>query len=402
MKHYRSFCFTPRENHNKIRLAVTSASIGVAVLLGGVLWAKELKAQTPQQATPAQALQKGDFAWEQSDFKDAMLYYLRAPDDARAEFRIASMYFTGGGTQRDEQKGMEWLLKSANQNYPEAEEGLCYIKMAKTEDQYKVQHDAVQHDKDETFAWCRKAAANGADGAQFSLGVLYERGIGTAQDPGQAFSLYQKAAQQGNAAADYRLALLYINGTGVAQDAAAGAKLMQEAAAKGNADAQTYLSKMDVAANDATSAAPSDEEILRLAKQQVKADAFEAIQQEYGDLDHMNGDILRQLNSMTAPAALRPILVCSMNAPADRQVCLDRVKAKLVAERAELIRRLQASSGDEVYVYTIEQKKNYEGNYVVYLKLRQRGTDTVTRWKLLLKPKNGSWVIANKEETEIK
>ena len=54
----------------------------------------------------------------------------------------------------------------------------------------------------------QKANQGGAD-AQFTLGLLYKRGVGTIQDTKQAVYWYTKAAEQGHINAQYKLGSLY-------------------------------------------------------------------------------------------------------------------------------------------------------------------------------------------------
>ena len=62
--------------------------------------------------------------------------------------------------------------------------------------------------------WAERADA----WAQYSLGVMYYRGRGVAQDYTKAREWLEKAATQGNANAQFSLGLMYKNGRGVAQD----------------------------------------------------------------------------------------------------------------------------------------------------------------------------------------
>jgi len=79
-------------------------------------------------------------------------------------------------------------------------------------------------------AWTPLAEAGDVD-AQFSLGVLLDRGLGTAKDPVAAAAWYRLAAEQGSEAAQVNLGLMYILGRGVDMDAAAAAEWFQRAAA---------------------------------------------------------------------------------------------------------------------------------------------------------------------------
>ena len=54
--------------------------------------------------------------------------------------------------------------------------------------------------------------------AQFNLGVLFEKGLGVAQDYAQAARWDMKAAEQGDEEAQYNVAVLYEKGTGLSLD----------------------------------------------------------------------------------------------------------------------------------------------------------------------------------------
>ena len=54
--------------------------------------------------------------------------------------------------------------------------------------------------------------------AQFSLGAMYDKGLGVPQDYAEAVGWWRKAAEQGNAKAQYNLGVMYGNGLGVPQD----------------------------------------------------------------------------------------------------------------------------------------------------------------------------------------
>ena len=64
----------------------------------------------------------------------------------------------------------------------------------------------------------RVAAVSRNAQAQYSLGVMYERGLGVKQDDETAVTWYRLAAKQGDAPAQNSLGLMYANGRGVRQD----------------------------------------------------------------------------------------------------------------------------------------------------------------------------------------
>ena len=55
-------------------------------------------------------------------------------------------------------------------------------------------------------------AEHGLAGAQYNLGVMYDKGKGVPQDDAEAVKWYRKAAEQGVAEAQYNLGFMYRNG----------------------------------------------------------------------------------------------------------------------------------------------------------------------------------------------
>jgi len=90
----------------------------------------------------------------------------------------------------------------------------------------------------------RPLAEQGDAAAQYSLGVLYERGQGVRQDDVEAVKWYRLAAKQGDAKAQSNLGLMYANGDGVPQDHAEAGKWFRLAAVQGNAEALSNLGYM--------------------------------------------------------------------------------------------------------------------------------------------------------------
>ena len=101
----------------------------------------------------------------------------------------------------------------------------------------------VAQDYAEAAKWYRKAAEQGNDWGQYNLGFMYARGEGVAQDYAEAAKWYRKAAEQGNASAQNNLGVMYVRGEGVAQDYAEAAKWYRKAAEQRNASAQNNLGR---------------------------------------------------------------------------------------------------------------------------------------------------------------
>jgi TonB family protein len=80
--------------------------------------------------------------------------------------------------------------------------------------------------------WLPLAQA-GVPVAQYNIGYLYSRGLGTGQDHKLALNWFSRAADQGLPQAQFRVALAYLTGEGVAQDDALGFQFCQQAANAG-------------------------------------------------------------------------------------------------------------------------------------------------------------------------
>lgn len=85
--------------------------------------------------------------------------------------------------------------------------------------------------------WLPLARSGNAE-AQYRLGWLYEKDLGTKQNPSIVAKWYRQAAAQGHASAQYRLGIMSAQGWGMPQDDTKAASYFLEAANKGHAKAQ--------------------------------------------------------------------------------------------------------------------------------------------------------------------
>lgn len=100
---------------------------------------------------------------------------------------------------------------------------------------------------EQKFADQEKKAVGGDVLAWYSLGLMYERGVGVAQDKCQAALCYRKAAEKGQVEAQYRLGSLYYHGQGVqgvSRDVEQAAEWYKQAAEQGYTPAQAALGNM--------------------------------------------------------------------------------------------------------------------------------------------------------------
>lgn len=128
-----------------------------------------LGAASPAMAGP---YEDGEAAFQRKDYTAAMRHWQRLAEagDARAQSRVAALYYGGLGVAL---------------NY-------------------------------ETAAmWCEKSADQGDANAQYLLGAMYRDGKGVERDSQKAFALSLKAADQGVPGAQYNLGLMHMMGEGV-------------------------------------------------------------------------------------------------------------------------------------------------------------------------------------------
>jgi len=87
-------------------------------------------------------------------------------------------------------------------------------------------------------------AEQGDSFAQLYLAMMYQNGVGVAEDDKEAVKWYRLAAKQGNARAQKYLGMMYAQGEGVVEDDKEAAKWYRLAAEQGDARAQTSLGFM--------------------------------------------------------------------------------------------------------------------------------------------------------------
>jgi TPR repeat protein len=91
----------------------------------------------------------------------------------------------------------------------------------------------VKQDYEAALRWYREAADQGYVLAQYNIGLMHSKGQGVPQDYAEAATWYRKAAEQGYSAAQTRLGDMYVLGQGVAQDYVQAHMWFNLAAARG-------------------------------------------------------------------------------------------------------------------------------------------------------------------------
>ena len=113
-------------------------------------------------------------------------------------------------------------------------------------------------------------AKRGDAGAQFSVAIAYEDGVGTNKDPKQAFDWYSKAANQGHSGAQYKVGSFYEQGRVVKKDTKAAMDWYKKAADNGSRQAKKRMSTMAASEQKAQQAKQEREQQQREAAAQAE------------------------------------------------------------------------------------------------------------------------------------
>ncbi|MBI1890997.1 MAG: SEL1-like repeat protein [Burkholderiales bacterium] len=116
--------------------------------------------------------------------------------------------------------------------------GTCSYQLYKATEAYK------RADYTTAIEGLKKLAEKDYAPAQFSLGSMYEEGIGLPKDEEQAAHWYRKAATAGEVKAEYNLAMMYSDGRGVKKDDQQAAHWYTKASYHGYDSAQYNLGVM--------------------------------------------------------------------------------------------------------------------------------------------------------------
>jgi TPR repeat protein len=147
-------------------------------------------------------------------------------DSVLANYKLANIYL------KDKNKkhlAMDLFKKAAEKEHHPAQQKLASLYNAKKD--YK-----------KAAFWYKKSADNGNIEAQYSLGVLYLKGLGVEKDLDKATLLFIQAASEGNTKAQYSLAIRYLKGDGIEKNYYEAAKWLTRAAEKGHSNAAYSLS----------------------------------------------------------------------------------------------------------------------------------------------------------------
>jgi TPR repeat protein len=158
----------------------------------------------------------------QSDFTD--ISSKARSGDKEAQHWMALLYGDGRLVPKDDAVARDWMLKSAEQGYAPAQEGMgrMYLRTMTKNGSVRDYGDADR--------WLRLAATQGYAEAQFWLGTGYEQGWFGGIDYGEALKWLRRAADQGHPNAQFCLGQMYEDGHGVAENNVVAAGWYRKAA----------------------------------------------------------------------------------------------------------------------------------------------------------------------------
>ena len=164
-------------------------------------------------------------------------YFQKAADLGHADAQCFSglCYLHGIGVEKDENKAVELLKKSAGQNCAAAMNNLGLLC------DRGIGADDPEKAEEEGFNWFKKSAESGDPTGQLYTGIAYYEGSGVKRDFEKAVKMYSLAAQQGLAEALFRLGECYDDGEGVDENSIEAFKLYKLAAQQNHAKAQCYV-----------------------------------------------------------------------------------------------------------------------------------------------------------------
>ena len=179
----------------------------LVTLIACVVFAVWLPAQEPIPASTQERLATSDLldTLTQKDIAD--ISSKAKSGDEKAQYWLALINSQGRLIPKNQDASREWMLRSAQQGYAAAQEGMGGI--------YLSAEGIHPRDNSEAQRWFGLAATQGYAEAQFWLGTGYEQGWFGPKDYGQALRWLREAAQQGLPNAQFCLGQMYEDGEGV-------------------------------------------------------------------------------------------------------------------------------------------------------------------------------------------
>jgi len=154
-----------------------------------------------------------------------------------AAFELGRSYLRGTTAKADMKLAVQWLERSAKQNYEDAIDLLIDVYAGK----YAVPADDVKY-----VTLLQKAAARPDVKSKtlYKLAQAYEAGTGVTADSAKAFELYLQSARMGHKKANLKVARAYQQGVGVPANPKRSLRFFRLASSLGNHDATIEMQRI--------------------------------------------------------------------------------------------------------------------------------------------------------------
>lgn len=173
------------------------------------------------------------------DYQEEAELFVRAneEEDIQAQFSLGARYEDGLGVPQDFEKAVYWYEKAAEQGHDLAQHSLGSI------------YVRVFEDFEKALYWFQKAAEQGDLLSQHFLDTLLAKGPSALHDSSKQNSkkmaeLFVKAVEEEDAQAQHNLGMMYFYGQEEPQDFEKALYWFQKAAAQGEAQSQYFLGAM--------------------------------------------------------------------------------------------------------------------------------------------------------------
>lgn len=211
----------PKDDKEAIRLLVKAAEMG----------------EPSAQSVLGTVIELGKYGFD-VDIRESLNWYMKAAQkgNALAQLKVGDAYIEGDLLQRDEDKGIEYLTKAAEQNEIHAIHRLGLY--------YDQGLGEIKPNKELSFKWYMKGALLEDIRSEFRVGFCYLVGSGVEKNEKEAAKWLFKAGDKGHADAAYTVGTMLLREMAIGEDVEVAKVWFNKAASQGHAAAIEELRKL--------------------------------------------------------------------------------------------------------------------------------------------------------------
>ncbi|XP_015132049.2 LRP2-binding protein isoform X2 [Gallus gallus] len=199
-------------------------------------------ARRAEGGDPWECFLRGQQYYEEGRYEEALVQFEKSKDtDFQALYQLGVMHYDGLGTDKDPEKGVEYMKKILSSDSPAAR----HLRFAAAYNLGRAHYEGygVKHSTEEAERLWLIAADNGnpkaSVKAQSTLGMLYS--MPDLKDLKKAFFWHSEACGNGSLESQGALGVMYLYGQGVRRNTKASLECLKAAAERGNIYAQGHL-----------------------------------------------------------------------------------------------------------------------------------------------------------------